>query len=139
MAGKTEGDGEGGSEKQPASQAKKKKQRHAFPGVTDEQLREFVLAYADGRIFTSAHIPKSQETSLFPLIFMPVALGAFSNIRKNDLKHIGVLWEFIDKALPRGINGYPMFASLRVLNRTDWDRARKAIAAELERRKDIHV
>jgi hypothetical protein len=138
MAEKTEGTG-AGAKKQPAPKAKKKKQRQEFPGVTDEQLREFVLAYADGRIFTSADIPKGQEARLYPLIFMPVALGAFSNVRKNDLKHVGVLWEYMNKAGPRGINGYPMFMSLRVLNRTDWDRARKAIAAELERRKDIHV
>lgn len=117
----------------------KKKQRATFPSLPEDKLREFVLAVADGRVFTSADIPKGQEAHLLQMIFMPIAFGAFADVRRADLKRIGVLWEFIDKAGPRGINGYPMFMSCRVLNRSDWDRARTAIAAELDRRKRIEV
>lgn len=52
---------------------------------------------------------------------------------------LGVVYEEHSKAGPRSINGYPIFYSFRVLSRNDWDRARKAITRELERRESMEV
>ena len=54
-------------------------------------------------------------------------------------REFGVLWEFYSKALPRGINGYPMFASHHVMHKDDWERARKAIIREQSRMDELEV
>jgi len=47
---------------------------------------------------------------------------------------LGVVYEHYDKAGPRGINGYPMFTSLRMLHREDWEVVRAAAIREQKRR-----
>jgi hypothetical protein len=49
---------------------------------------------------------------------------------------LGTVYEYYDKALPRAINGYPIFASFRILHREDWALVRGAVNRELERRKN---
>ena len=55
------------------------------------------------------------------------------------IKNLGVIYEYRSKSLSRSINGYPMFSSLRTLSRTDWDRARKVITQEIERREKLEI
>lgn len=40
---------------------------------------------------------------------------------KNEeyISDIGMIYEDMDKALPMGVNGYPMFISCKILNKTD--------------------
>lgn len=47
---------------------------------------------------------------------------------------LGVVYESYDKAGPRGINGYPMFTSLCMLHREDWEVVRAAVIREQKRR-----
>jgi len=47
---------------------------------------------------------------------------------------LGVVYESYDKAGPRGINGYPMFTSLCMLHREDWDVVCAAVIREQKRR-----
>lgn len=54
-------------------------------------------------------------------------------------EQLGVIWEWMSQAGPRSINGYPTFSSHRLLHRDDWERARKALAREQERRESIEV
>lgn len=49
---------------------------------------------------------------------------------------LGTVYEYYDKALPRAINGYPIFPSLRILHREDWELVRGAVNREIERRKN---
>jgi len=60
----------------------------------------------------------------------------FGNTR---LQNIGVIYEYISKAGPRSINGYPCFFSFRILNKADWLRAHAAIVRELKRREDMEI
>lgn len=55
------------------------------------------------------------------------------------LRDLGVVWEYYDKAGPRGINGYPCFFSCHLMHREDWERARRAADKEHERRKQIDL
>lgn len=68
---------------------------------------------------------------------MPIPFGAFSDFSEEDLKDIGLLYEYLDAQGPRSINGYPSFSSLRLMSKSDWERARVAIGMEMERRKNI--
>ena len=37
------------------------------------------------------------------------------------IAQLGVVWEWYDKSLPRGINGYPIFMSCRMMHKEDWE------------------
>lgn len=47
---------------------------------------------------------------------MPLALGAADKI---DADKVGMLYEYMDKAGPRSVNGYPCFFSFRWLDKRD--------------------
>jgi hypothetical protein len=110
-----------------------------LPSVTDEELRTFVAAFCDGRIFTSAHLSEHEQGSLLGSVFMPLAFGAFEDWSETEIEEIGIIYEYLDQAGPRSVNGRPIFMSFRMLNQTDWKRAVEAIETEKERRKDIPV
>lgn len=107
-----------------------------LPRLGDDELRKFVVDVLAGRVFTSAQV---RDQSLISMIFMPLALGALHEYVPESLLIIGVLWEYLEQALPRGINGYPMFTSVRMMHRLDWDRARKALILEQERQKSLEL
>lgn len=109
-----------------------------LPRVSDEKLRQFVDDFVSNRIFTSAHL-RDVEVDLLPMIFMPIALGCFAKVQPDTLKNIGVVYEYLDKAGPRSINGKPVFFSLNMLHIEDWKRALVAIEKEQERRKHIEL
>jgi len=46
---------------------------------------------------------------------------------------VGVLMGEMKHSFPRGVNGYPMFHSMRVIHKDDWDRIRTAIIREQDR------
>ena len=51
--------------------------------------------------------------------------------------NLGVFYANMADALPRGINGYPMFTAMAMLNKTDWDLVRTAIDREKARDIDL--
>lgn len=106
------------------------------PRMTDEQLKEFVLGLCDGKLLTSAQV---RQPDLIPMIFLPVAFGVFNGWSKEEIENIGVLWEWNDRAGLRGINGYPIFSSLRMMHKEDWKRAVDAHEREMKRREEIVV
>lgn len=63
----------------------------------------------------------------------------------NDKAHetfkaqLGLIWEFYSESLPRSINGYPIFMSCRVMNRTDWDHIWPILEREEKRLASIEV
>ena len=54
-------------------------------------------------------------------------------------KDLGFIWEYTDKALPRAVNGCPMFTSCRLMGKKDTGRAIEAIHREMERRKSFKI
>lgn len=66
-------------------------------------------------------------------------LTAWGSVRKRVLRwwarDLGVIYEHMSAAGPRGINGYPMFMSLRLMHRDDWKLAFDAYEKEVARRK----
>lgn len=106
------------------------------PRKSDEELRELVLAICDGRVFTSLHV---DNASRIGMVFMPLALGALSNLTDQYVASIGMVYEYLDKAGPMAFNGMPMFFSCRLLHREDFTRISSAIQRELDRRKNIEL
>lgn len=110
--------------------------------LSADELRVFISNYLGGVIYTSADI---RDKNLTGQVFLPVLFGAFAGYKPGALEDIGVLWEFMNQALPRAIihlraiYGHPMFPSCRMLHKLDWARARKAINRELKRQKELEL
>lgn len=118
------------------SESEPKKLKNEIASMGEEDLRKFVDGAVSGRLFTSVQV---EPVSLVPVVFMPVAMGAFVGWTDDEIKHVGVIWEWMDQAGPRSVNGMPMFMSMRIMNKEDWTRALDAIVAEQERRKTIPI
>lgn len=72
-----------------------------------------------GQIFTDMHI-READIHLLPCIYMPIALGGL-DFPKEELQKIGMIYERMDRAEPRSINGYPIFLSFKLVSREDAD------------------
>jgi hypothetical protein len=109
------------------------------PKMEDEALKELVLGVCDSRVFGDWNLRPSDAKSAMPIVFMPLGLGAFAEAPRSALERVGAIWEWLDKAGRRSINGYPSFMSMHVINKDDWERARAAIDVEMKRRKEIEI
>ena len=108
---------------------------YKVPSISDEELKQFVRDFVAGRIFSLHHISE-QHIDLFPSIFMVVALGGLEDV---DRSTIGTIYEYIKEAGTLGINGYPTFATMRMINAEDWERAKIAIEAATAALDNIEV
>jgi len=106
-----------------------------FKRLTVDELRTFIDDFVSGRIWTSVHTPEN----LIATVFMPIAFGAFKDSTEESLNDVGVIYEYMTNAGPRSVNGCPMFTSMRILHKKDWQRAARAIDREQKRRKSIKV
>lgn len=90
---------------------------------TDEELKKLAIDIHKGAVFGSWAV----EESMLTMVFMALSLmdkSAIQDIQKYNPVH---LYEYINKALPRGINGYPMFTSFSMLNKEEWATVRMYI------------
>jgi hypothetical protein len=99
--------------------------------MSDESLKQFVIDFVDNKIFVFQDIQESQRQNMLPMVFFAITAIEFSDAARED---VGTIWEYFDKSLPRGVNGYPMFTSLRIMCKADWRRATAAINKILEKR-----
>lgn len=116
-------------------QGQGKDRPHTVPRMTRDELVAFVHAFCDGRVYTSSDATRVGGSSSLAMVFMPYAFGTFDGWTEQEMEEIGLLWETLDKAGPRAINGCPMFTSMHIMHRLDVEIAKKAIEKEQERRK----
>lgn len=93
------------------------------PHMSDADLKAFVQDVLSGQVFTSAQVPEGHGDML-RMIFLPIAFGALQGL---DFTKLGCLYEYESKALPRSINGYPIFSSCHIMHMDDWKRAVSAL------------
>lgn len=101
-----------------------------IPRMTTIELRQFVLNYCSGLIFTSADV---SDRSMLPLVFLPLGMGGLSQLPESEIRNIGLFWEHLSAAGPRSINGLPMFVSVHMMHKADVDIVVPLIVAERER------
>ena len=82
------------------------------------ELKQIAKDLIDGKIFCDRHIPK-HDNHLVPSIFMVLALCGQKTIDFMLHYKISFVYEYLDKAGPRAINGYPIFFSIGMLNDKD--------------------
>ena len=69
-------------------------------------------------IFTDRHVPPD-DSRMFQSIFMVFVFSIRTKRYLRQLKQVGMIFEYFDKAGPRSINGYPCFFSAQMLNHQD--------------------
>lgn len=79
------------------------------------ELKQIAIDIVDGKIFSSLSIKNPSELGF---IFMPLALGAFSEKTKEEIEDVGILYEYMSES-SRTINGNPSFLSFRFLSKKD--------------------
>jgi len=113
---------------------------------SDDELKTIAKDLYNQKIFSSANIPPHSKhllNSIFMvMMFISPKIDWKDDSRMNKLIHIflshleedytkrydeyindiGFLYESMDKAAPRGINGFPMFFSCGILNKKDTER-----------------
>lgn len=84
--------------------------------MTSAELKQLACDIYDGKVFSSSMLTNQKHLAM---IFMPIILGALNNRTKEELKEIAFIYEYLDKAGPRSINGYPIFSSFHILKHSD--------------------
>lgn len=97
-----------------------KEGEHRYHPRSDKYLRRLAMDIEEGKIFTSDHI-REYDAQLLPSIFMPLFFSGrdfhFWMLKKNKIM---LIYEYLSKAGPRSINGYPIFFSMQMLNLEDY-------------------
>ena len=104
--------------------------------MSDEELRAFVDDFVSGWVFTDRHV---RDPNVLASVFMPLVFGALADWSDTGRNRIGLIWEYMSKAGPMCVNGYPTFFSMRLMNVEDWAIVQKAAQREFERRKNIEL
>jgi hypothetical protein len=99
-----------------------------YKSLTDKAIKELALAVRAGSVFGTWNFRES-EKNMIGTVFMAFML--MNSIQKKILVRDGIfhLYEFMDKAGPRSINGYPIFYSFHMLDRDDAKRLETALDA----------
>lgn len=98
------------------------------PTIAEAELRKLALDMASGKVFTQLHLGE-ENAHLVQSVFMPLVFMAEPELAVLQ-EHCGMLYEYLDKAGPRSINGFPVFFSFRMLHKDDcaalWDYYKQA-------------
>jgi len=84
---------------------------------TDKELKQIAIDIHSNKIFTDRQVENPRDLIH---VFLPLAFLTEKQI--NDLKESspGLIYEYMERALPRCINGYPTFASLNTLTQDEF-------------------
>ena len=84
-----------------------------------KELRQLALDMVDGKVFGTWNIRAEDAENLVGMIFMPALF--MSEEQREEMKKLEVVhfYEYVDKAGPRSVNGYPIFMSMNSLTRED--------------------
>lgn len=99
--------------------------------MTNDEVFVFVEGLLNGDVYTSQQVPEH----LVPLVFMPIGFST----EKID-PDVGLVWANIKTDQTMGnrcINGYPMFASCRLMLKADLLRCHSAFTALQEARAKV--
>lgn len=89
--------------------------------MSEDQIKALALDVYNGLVFTSDHVPES-DTSLIRSIFLPWSLVSPDQLREwYEQNRPYLLYEYYTEAQERSINGYPVFMSVRYLDKIEYE------------------
>jgi hypothetical protein len=83
---------------------------------TEEELKGIAKDIWAGKIFSTWNITNQDE---YPLVFLPLVFLDKKTITEWKKKEVSFIFEYMDKAGPRSINGMPSFFSCKCLTKTE--------------------
>jgi hypothetical protein len=83
-----------------------------------EEIKALATDTFKEKVFFSTMI-REIDQHLLGSIFMPVILMDKPQIDQLEKDKVSAFYEYMNKALPRCINGYPMFSSMRTITVED--------------------
>ena len=86
----------------------------------DKDLKKIALDIYTDKIFCSRQL-RNPEKEL-SMVFIPLIFMDEEQRKKLEDYKPALMYEYYDKALPRVINGYPMFMSMHTLNEEESDK-----------------
>jgi len=92
---------------------KKKTQVKKLSRMKEEDLKQLANDVNKGLVFTDMQI---QPPSMLTSVFMPLI---FIDADKKWVNQVGLIYEYLDRAGPRCINGMPMFMSMKIVVKED--------------------
>ena len=93
-----------------------------------EELRTLAKDIHRGAVFTDRHILGDQP-EMVGMVFMVLALMKSEQIKALAADPPEMIYEYLEKAGPRGVNGLPCFFSMQMINKHDFDLVFKMIDA----------
>lgn len=84
-----------------------------------EEINKLVQAILDNKVFLSILLHNKPE--MIPRVFLPIAMGAFNQLTKRQMRHLTCIYSYRDKALPSTADGYPIFGEAYLVYDGDWD------------------
>ena len=83
---------------------------------TDDELKGIAKDLWAGRIFSDRHINSlKDDPNVLGMVFMPMVFISNETRKKLSNLKVSFIYEYLDKASPRSINGMPVFFSCRTL------------------------
>lgn len=89
---------------------------------TEKEIKQLAYDIFKGLVFTNAHC---KDIDLIPIVFAPLSFMDRKMIKAFEKEKPALFYEYMDKALPKSINGYPVFGSMRYLSEAELDILRK--------------
>lgn len=87
--------------------------------MTAQQIRELAIHRLAGNVVFLQDVPRNLAAEVFlPLALMDEEARAELS-RKLESGECVDLYQFTDRAMPRGVNGWPIFASFLTISRAD--------------------
>ena len=87
--------------------------------MTRDELKQLAIDALEDRVFTSIHLERDGNIEMLRQVFLPLALGALREMTEDRVDKINLIYEYISKAGPHSINGYPMFFTMNILFEDD--------------------
>jgi len=95
-----------------------------IPRLTEEQIKTLAEDTYKDKIFWGQYCPED-----IPMVFMIISLGGLDHYSEEDKLQIGDVYEYMEKAEPRSVNGMPCFLSYHFVHREDipliWEKFKK--------------
>ena len=86
-----------------------------------EELKQLAIDMQAGKVFTDRHIRPNDIPRMMTMVF-PILLFMDGEARQGMIDDgVAVVYEYMDKASPRAVNGYPIFFSCGTLTAVEWD------------------
>ena len=87
--------------------------------MNKQELKQLALDIMENKVFGSWMIHPNESESLIGSIFTPLIFLNQEQLEKLKNQKPAHFYEYMDKAGPRTINGYPIFMSFRSLTKEE--------------------